>query len=284
MEFVRRRWNELLNHHRRELLVSHLFSVATVAILLFLWLPLVIVIFLSFAENSATLLPFEGFTLDHYQKTFANDSLFQSFWVSIQVATASATIATILGVLASFGLVRKSFRYKEVFRAFTIMPLVIPGVIFGIALLIFFKSVLRANTGFLTLVLTHSVYGLPFVVLPVSARLYSFDRSVEEAARDLGADTFDTFVDITFPIISPAIGAGFLFAWIRSFEDFIRAFFVSGALNVLTINLYSTVVSGFIVEMNAMSTFILLLIGILLAVAMNLGNVTGYVAGADDDE
>lgn len=270
-------------HARRErLLRVGLYGFAG-AMLVFLWLPLVFVIVLSFGVNASTLLPFRGFTIEHYVITFADRQLVQAFFNSLQIATVSASIATVLGVLASFGLVRQDFRFKEVFRTFGILPLIIPGVILGLGLLIFFRSIIGMRTGFLAVVLTHSVYGFPFVMLPVTARLYSFDRSLEESARDLGADTIEAFRDVTFPIIAPAIGAGFLFAWIRSFEDFIRAFFVAGTTDVLTVSMYGMIKYGFANKMNAMSTFIIALIAIALALAMNIGNVTRVVTGHGND-
>lgn len=252
--------------------------------LIFLWLPLIFVIVLSFGVNASTLFPFRGFTLDHYYLTFADRQLVRGFFNSLQIATIAASTATLIGVLASFGLVRFDFRFKETFRTFLIMPLIIPGVILGLGLLIYFRTILGMRTGFLATILTHSVYGLPFVMLPVTARLYTFDRSLEESARDLGADPIEAFRDVTLPIIAPAIGAGFMFAWIRSFEDFIRAFFVSGTTNVLTKSMYGMIKYGFANKMNAMSTFIIVIIAIGLAVIMNYGNVTEYVTGQPADE
>jgi len=276
--------DRIADHESRERLVSVGFYTFAAAMLLFLWAPLLTVIFLSFGVNAVTVVPFEGFTLEHYRATFADSSLMGSFYVSIQVATISASIATVLGVLASFGIVRYDFPFKETFRTFGILPLIIPGVILGVGLLIFFRTVVGISTGAFTTILTHSVYGFPFVMLPVTARLYSFDESLEESARDLGADTVEAFRDVTFPIIAPAVGAGFLFAWIRSFEDFIRAFFVSGSTSVLTTEMYAFIKYGFSAKMNAMSGFIILVVAVILAVAMNVGDVTGYVAGDDDEE
>ncbi|MFB6299021.1 MAG: ABC transporter permease [Halobacteriales archaeon] len=278
---VRRiRW---LTHHRKNTLLRYGLYGFTVLMLLFLWVPLVTVVFLSFAGNPATIVPFEGFTLVHYADTFADDALMTSLVNSLQIATIAATIATVLGVLASFGLVRYEFSFKETVRTFGILPLIIPGVIMGLSMLIFFRSVVGILTGFLTVVLTHSVYGFPFVMLPVMSRLYSFDESLEESARDLGADTFETFRDITFPLIAPAIGAGFLFAWIRAFEDFIRAFFVRGTMKLLTTQMYGMITYGLGSRMNAISTLIIGLIAALLAIGMNYGNVSKYVADSDNE-
>ena len=112
----------------------------------------------------------------------------------------------------------------------------------------------------------------------------TFDESLEEAARDLGAGPLETFRDVTLPIVAPAVGAGFLFAWIRSFEDFIRAFFVKGTMDVLTTAMFSMIKYGAAPKMNAISSFIVFVIAVVLAVAMNLGNVTGYVAGGTDGD
>lgn len=252
--------------------------------MLFLWTPLVVMGILSFAKNASTIFPFEGFTLANYAATLADTGLLRSVFVSVQIATFSAAIATVLGVLAAFGLARFEFPAKEVYRTFGILPMVIPGIVLGIALLIFFRTVVGIGTGFWTVVLTHSVYGLPFVLLPVTARLYSFDRSLEEAARDLGSDRIATFNEITLPIIAPSVGAGFLFAWIRSFEDFIRVYFVKGSFDVLTTSMFSMIKYGAAPKMNAISTLIVFVIGAFLAIAMNAGNVSGFVAGTEGEE
>lgn len=274
--------NNLVGYGRQRTLLEYVLYTFVGVALLFLWIPLFAVIFLSFAENATTVFPFEGFTLNHYAVTFADDSLMGALVQSIFVATPSALVATVLGVLASFGIVRYGFRYKETFRVLTILPMVIPGIIIGVALLIFYKF-LNLDLGYLTLVLTHSMYGIPFVVLTVTARLYSFDEALEESAKDLGADTLETFRDVTLPIIFPAIGAGYMFAWIRSFEDFIRAFFVSGTTSVLTTSMYGLIKFGFAFKLNTMSTIIIVVIGIGLALAMNVGNVVQYVSSQDSE-
>lgn len=267
------------------LLNRGLWSVS-VLLVVFLWIPLSVMVFLSFAENASTLFPFEGFTLAHYAKTLNDEVLIGAVLNSARVATYSASIATVLGVLASFALARRQFPFKPAFRTFGILPMVIPGVVFGIALLIYFRSLLVGLPlvgdlfvpGFFTLVLTHSVYGFPFVLLIVSSRLYTFDESLEEAARDLGAGPIQTFRDVTLPIIAPAVGAGFLFAWIRSFEDFIRALFVKGTMDVMTTVMFTRIKNGAVPTMNAVSTLVVFVIALLLALAMVTGDVASYVA------
>lgn len=280
----------LVDHRtKNRLLRNGLYAVAG-ALMVFLWIPLVVMIILSFTVNASTFFPFRGFTLAHYTATFADSGLMRALWHSVQVASIAAVIATVLGVLASFALARYDFFLKSTYRTFGILPMVIPGIVLGIALLIYFRTLLpqlfgiNIVPGFWTVVLTHSVYGFPFVLLIVTSRLYTFDESLEEAARDLGADPLTTFRDVTLPIVAPAIGAGFLFAWIRSFEDFIRAFFVRGTMDVLTTSMFSMIKYGTAPKMNAISSFIVFVIAVVLAIAMNVGNVTGYVAGTEGEE
>jgi ABC-type spermidine/putrescine transport system permease subunit II len=274
----------LIDHRTKKRLLGRSLYVVAGALVVFLWIPLIVMIVLSFTVNASTFFPFRGFTLSHYVSTFADSGLMRALWHSVQIATIAAVVATILGVLASFALARYEFSLKGVYRTFGILPMVIPGIVLGIALLIYFRTLLGVQPGFWTVVLTHSVYGFPFVLLMVTARLYTFDESLEEAARDLGADPFTTFRDVTLPIVAPAIGAGFLFAWIRSFEDFIRVYFVKGTLNVLTTSMFSMIKYGTAPKMNAISSFIVLVIAIVLAIAMNVGNVTDYVAGTHEEE
>lgn len=277
--------DRLLDYRRVDTLLKGSLYVVAALLLLFLWVPLGIMIFLSFAENAITVFPFEGFTLDNYVLAVESDSMRRSLRGSLTIATLAASIATVLGVLASFALTRYRFKLREIFRTFGIIPMVIPGIILGVALRIYFQNLLGILPGFATVVLAHSLYGVPFVLLIVSARLYTFDEALEEAARDLGADPLTTFRDITFPIVAPAIGAGFLFAWIRSFEDYIRALFLTGPdTGVLTIWMFSRIKQLDAPELNAVSSLIVFFVAIALAVAMNVGNVTGYVAGTLDEE
>ena len=250
----------------------------TVLLVLFLWLPLAVVVFLSFAKNTDAVFPFQGFTLVHFASTALNRRLLMSAFTSIQVATVSASLATVLGVLASFGIVRYDIPGKNLFVTVGILPLIIPGVVFGASFFIFFNTLLGDSTGFIPLVVAHSAYGFPFVMLAVVSRLYTFDESLEECARDLGATTIQTFREITFPIIRPAIAAGFLFAFIRSFEDFIRALFISGTVDVITIEMFSLIDQGGATPMNVVSTVILAVVALLLLVAMSIGNVVDHVA------
>ena len=295
----------LLDRRRVERLLRAGLYGFSALMMLFLWVPLLIIVVLSVAE-SPNLLPFEGFTPEHYLRLPGQQSLKGSVAISMFVATVSAVIATAIGVLASFALTRYRFRFREIYRTFGIVPMIIPGIILGVGLRFYFRLLAGIQLGFLATVLTHSLYGIPFVLLIVTARLYTFDEALEEAARDLGADPITTFRDVTLPVIAPAVGAGFMFAWIRSFEDYIRVLFVSGPNLAPSFIRNSAVAPEFLTNvtpltrwmfgkmtkasaenlllLNAVSTLIVLAIAIALAIAMNIGNVSGYVAGSPDDD
>ncbi|MEZ3163382.1 ABC transporter permease [Halorubrum sp. RMP-47] len=256
--------------------VSYGMWALTIGIVVFLWLPLSQIIALSFTENSV-LFPLGGVTLQNYVSLFTNESLLAAARQSALVATVSAAVATLIGVPLGFALARHSFRGRSALRGLVIVPLLMPGIIMGISLLVLFR-VVGLSSGFFTTVLAHSVYGLPFIVLPVVARLAVFDRKLEEGARDLGADGRSVLQDVTLPIISPAIAAGFVFAWLRSFEDFIRVFFVGGTMDALTKEMYGMVVYSQGTEaMDPMATIIVLIVSIALAIAINLRDILEYV-------
>jgi spermidine/putrescine transport system permease protein len=248
----------------------------TLGIIAFLWLPLSQIVVLSFTENSV-LFPFEGVTLGNYVSLFTNEGLLAAARQSAFVATVSAGVATLIGVPLGFAIARHSFRGRSLLRGLVILPLLMPGIIMGISLLILFR-VVGLPAGFFGTVLAHSVYGLPFIVLPVVARLAVFDRNLEEGARDLGANGRGVLKDVTLPIISPAIAAGFVFAWLRSFEDFIRVFFVGGTMDALTKEMYGMVVYSQGTEaMDPMATIIVLVVSAALAVAINFRDILEYV-------
>lgn len=266
--------------------VTRGFYLYTVLLVLFLWTPLVVVVFLSFAENPNSIFPFEGFTIRYYTGDWAGSisgtssselvrRLVRTAMTSVHVATTAASMATVLGVLASFGVVRYRFAFRRLFVTFSILPMIIPGVVFGASFFLLFNTFVDKSTGFWPLVIAHTAYGFPFVFLAVTSRLVTFDASLEECARDLGASIPQAFLDITFPIIRPAIIAGFLFAWIRSLEDFTRALFISGTMNVLTTDMFSLISFGRVVPMNVVSTLLFVIAAVVILVVMRLGRAPG---------
>ncbi|OYR40261.1 MULTISPECIES: ABC transporter permease [unclassified Halorubrum] len=228
-----------------------------VLVFAFLFAPIVILILFSFEQGTFSSLPWNGFTTQWYSEMLSDNRLIQSTFNSLQVAANVTVAATILGTLGAIALVRGQFRRKGLFRAIIIAPMTIPGLILGIALLIWF-NVIGMNTSLLTVMLGQLVFVTPFVVITVSARLRGFDPELEEAARDLGASKWQTYRRVTLPLLMPGIVSGALFAFTLSFDDFLIAFFTSGPNNTLPIYIWSKIQHGTDPVINAISAMVLL--------------------------
>ena len=195
-------------------------------IYIFLYLPIVVVIVFSF-NTSKLNLQFEGFTFEWYWKMFENKPLIDSFKNSIIVAVSSTFISVVVGTIASVGMYRYSFRGKGIIDSMLYIPIVIPEIILGISLLMLFTA-FNITLGMLTLVIAHVSFSLPFVIVTVRSRMAGFDRSIEEAAMDLGASPIRTFTRITLPIIAPGVVSGAMLALTLSLDDVIVSFFTTG--------------------------------------------------------
>ena len=199
----------------------------------FLYLPIALMVVLSFNESRLVTV-WTGFSLRWYEELFRNDALVRSAWLSLRIALVSATGATILGTLAGFALARFGrFTGRWLFAGLIAAPLVMPEVITGISLLLLFVSLEQAlgwpaGRGFTTIAIAHATFCTAYVAVVVQARLAGFDRSLEEAAQDLGARPAKVFFVITLPLIAPAIVAGWLLAFTLSLDDVVLASFVSG--------------------------------------------------------
>jgi len=202
----------------------HLLRFCAVAVYVFMFAPIVVVILLAFNSSRSGAFPMEGFSLQWFGKLFANESIVEAFKTSLIVAATSSALATIIGVMAALALVRYSFRGKESIQTFLSLPLLMPEVVMGVALLMFLKF-LSMPRSFAVLLLGHTVLSLPYVVLLVQARLVGLRSSYEEAAWTLGANRIQTFFEVTLPLISPAIVGGFLFAATLSFDNITATLF-----------------------------------------------------------
>lgn len=227
------------------------------SVFLFLYAPIIVLIAFSFEQGTFSTLPWSGFTTEWYAEMLADSRLRRATLNSAYVAVAVTTIATILGTLGAIALVRGRFRAKGLYRALVIAPMTIPGLILGIALLMWFNY-LGFSTSLKTIVVGQLVFVTPFVVITVSARLRGFDPELEEAARDLGATRWQTYRRVTLPILTPGIVSGALFAFTLSFDDFLIAFFTSGVENTLPIYIWSKIQHGTNPVINAISTMVLL--------------------------
>ncbi len=204
------------------------FYALCVIIFMYLVLPIFIIIPISFSSAKYLQFPPQGFSLQWYADYFGTRSWISATWVSLQVATLTMIVSTILGTLASLALVRGEFKGKKFIYALILSPMIIPVIITAVAVYYFFAK-LRLIGNLFGLVLAHSVLALPFVVVNVTATLQGFDITLERAALSLGASRFVTFMKVTFPILRPGIISGALFAFITSFDEVVIAIFIAGS-------------------------------------------------------
>lgn len=222
-------------------------------IYILLYLPITVLIVYSF-NNSKYSIEWKGFTTIWYENLISFDSLLEAAWHSVSVAFVSASIATVLGTLGALALFRYDFSGKKLMQSLVYVLIMSPEIVMGISFLMLFVFI-SLPLGFATLLIAHVTFCLPFVIVTVMARLNGFDKNIIEAAKDLGASEFVTFINIILPNIIPAIVAGFLLSLTLSFDDVIITFFVTGPdYEILPLKIYSMVKLGVKPEINALCT------------------------------
>ncbi|MEM8537009.1 MAG: ABC transporter permease subunit [Pseudomonadota bacterium] len=223
----------------------------------FLYIPMLIVIIYSFNESRLVTV-WGGFSTKWYGDLLQNEAFLDAAWVTFKVALASSAIATILGTMGAYVLVRGGrFFGRTLFSGMMYAPLVMPEVITGLSLLLLFIAI-GLDRGLFTIILAHATFSMCYVSVVVSSRLVSFDRSVEEAALDLGCTPFDAFRSVTLPIIAPAVISGWLLALTLSLDDLVIASFVAGpSATTLPIKVFSSIRLGVSPEINALSTILI---------------------------
>lgn len=226
----------------------------------FLYIPMIILIIFSF-NASKLVTVWAGFSTKWYGALLQNEAFLDAAWVTIKVAVVSSTIATILGTMAAYVLVRAGRFYgRTLFSGMIYAPLVMPEVITGLSLLLLFIGI-GMDRGIVTIILAHATFSMCYVSVVVSSRLMTFDRSLEEAALDLGCSPFDAFRLVTLPIIAPAVISGWLLAFTLSLDDLVIASFTSGpSATTLPIKIYSAVRLGVSPEINALSTIMIAIV------------------------
>ena len=233
----------------------------------FLYLPMIILVIYSF-NASKLVTVWAGFSTRWYAELLQNEAFLDAAWVTIRVAVVSSTIATVLGTMAAYVLVRAGrFHGRTLFSGMIYAPLVMPEVITGLSLLLLFIGI-GLDRGILTIILAHTTFSMCYVSVVVSSRLVSFDRSLEEAALDLGCTPFEAFRLVTLPIIAPAVISGWLLAFTLSLDDLVIASFATGpGATTLPIKIYSQVRLGVTPEINAICTILigLVTIGVIVA-------------------
>lgn len=247
-------------------------EVYSVFALLFLFLPVIMLIILSFNSNTTGVFPLEGFTLRWYTKALQNKIIWPALENSVIIALGTALISAVLGTPAAFGLVRYSFPFKNILRGILTIPMSLPTLLIGVSLLSFF-AFLAVPRSLLTVIIGHVVYCVPYMVLVVSARLAEFDFSVEEAAYDLGATPRQTFTMITFPLIRPTVIGAMLLIFAQSFDMFVISFFNIGAQSTLPMVIWSMMRIGINPSLNALGCMIMGLSILMLILANRFGGI-----------
>lgn len=239
----------------------------------FLYGPIVSVIVYSF-NASPLMTVWAGFSTRWYAALFDNRQMLEAAWLSIRIAAATATLAAVLGTLAAVALARfRRFPGRTLFGAMIVAPMVMPEVVIGLALLLFFAALSETvgwpkTRGFATILIAHVTFAMAFVTVVVRARLMQMDRALEDAAMDLGATPFMAFVQVTLPLIAPAVGAGWLLAFTLSLDDLVISSFVSGpGASTLPMVVYSAVRLGVNPQINALATIIVAVVALAIGIA-----------------
>jgi spermidine/putrescine transport system permease protein len=248
----------------------HTITLFGILALAYLMLPIAVVIVFSFNDPAGRFnYTWEGFTTEHWRNPFGPPFLGDAVQTSIVIALVATLVATILGTLVAMALVRYHFRGRATTNLLIFVPLTAPEIVLGASLLTLFLN-LGTALGFWTIVIAHIMFCISFVVVTVRARLVGFDRHVEEAAMDLGANEYVTFFRITLPLIAPGILAGALLAFSLSIDDFVITSFNSGTTTTFPLYVWSAAQRGVPAEVNVIGTMIfgvaivLMLVNILL--------------------
>ncbi len=242
---------------------------------LFLYAPIVILVIFSFNDSRRNIV-WRGFTTKYYAKAIANASLIEAFTNSLIVAFISTVVSTVLGTLLAMALWRFRFPGKAVVEGANALPIVIPEICMGVSLLVFFSRIglmggIPWPVSLTPVVIGHIAFSFPFVAVVVRARLEGFDRSLEEASKDLGASEWQTLRHVMIPFLKPGIVAGALLAMTLSLDDFVITFFTSGPETItFPIKIYSMVRFGATPEVNAASTVLIAITLLLTVIAMRM--------------
>ena len=246
--------------------------------LLFLYAPLIVLMVFSFNDSKRNVV-WKGFTLKYYEKALNNSSLVEALGNSLTIALFATVFSVILGALAGVMLWRFRFPFKGAVEGVMSLPIIVPEICLGVAMLIFFASIQWPNgliwpLNLSAIIIAHITFCFPFVAMVVRSRLASFNREQEEAAKDLGASEWQAFRDVLLPHMKPGLVAGALLAFTLSLDDFVITFFTSGPDTItFPVKVYSMVRFSVTPEVNAASTILIILTIALTAVALKVQGV-----------
>ncbi|UAL11441.1 ABC transporter permease [Caulobacter segnis] len=252
---------------------------------IFLYAPLIALMAFSFNDSRRNIV-WKGFTLKYYDKLFNDSALLEAFGNSLTIAAVSTVISLFLGAAAALVLWRFRFPGKTALDGALALPIVVPEICMGVAMLVFFAKVMPWPQGLAwplnlgAIIIAHVSFSFPFVAVVVRARMASFNREMEEAARDLGAGEFRTIKDVILPHMAPSLVAGALLAFTLSLDDFVITFFTAGPDTVtFPVKVYSMVRFSVTPEVNAASTVLIVLTVLLTAAALKLQGDPAATAG-----
>ena len=245
-------------------------SVWAVLVYVFLFAPIVLLVVFSFNANRYGTFPITGWTTKWYAQVFSDYQIRDALQTTIRIALEVTALSTIVGTAAAFPLVRSRLPFRSGIRITMVLPIMIPGLLIGVSLLVLLTTVFKWQLSPQTAVIGQAVYTTPFVLLLVAARLQGFDPALERAASDLGANTARRLRYVVLPLIMPAVFAGALFAFTLSLDEFIITNFLIGARNTLPIYIYTQVKFGITPEVNALASLLLAASVTLIAAAFVL--------------
>jgi spermidine/putrescine transport system permease protein len=237
---------------------------------LYMLVPMVVIAVFSFAETPRDKINFainDGFTLEYWEHAFANEELNEALRTSIELAALSTVISTAIGTLMALALVRYQFFGRRTTNLLIVLPMATPEIVIGAALLSMFV-IYSVALGFTTLLIAHVMFSISFVVVVVRSRLIGFDRSLEEAARDLGATPLQTFRYVTLPLILPGVMAAALLAFALSIDDFVISNFNSGTTVTFPLFVFGAAQRGIPVQVNAVATMLFLVAAVAIVLVI----------------
>jgi spermidine/putrescine transport system permease protein len=227
-----------------------------ILVMAFLYIPLFILIVYSF-NDSKIVAGWKGFTFKYYMELLTSSDILESFWNTMLIASLSTLISTVLGVLTALALENKKFTGKKFLFGLVCLPLIMPDILMGTSLALLYNF-MKAQTGMLTVLIAHITFCVSYTIIVIQSRLNGFDYSLEEAAMDLGANRWQIFFKIKFPLIMPGIIAAALLAFTLSIDDFIITFFTCGrGFTTLPIYVEGAIRRGTITTINALSTLMI---------------------------
>jgi spermidine/putrescine transport system permease protein len=236
---------------------EHGVGIVGVLVVIYMLIPIAVIFFFSFNDPAGRYnFTWVGFTFSHWGNAFGIPELNDALWTSLKLALLATLISTVIGTLMALALVRHQFFGRRAANFLIVIPMATPEVVMGAALLSFFLILGTPSLGFETLLIAHVMFCISFVVVVVRSRLIGFDRSLEEAARDLGANAFDTFRLVTLPLLMPGIIGAAMLAFALSIDDFVISNFNSGTTVTFPLYIFGAAQRGIPVEVNVIATML----------------------------